>query len=144
MQVNMDIPDMLRAKRASEIYSQKKYKDEAEKMLSNYSTVAVTPEIQRIKTTQQNISNVSYKEEVGAGTAVRNTPEIERVKKNQHNISSFQYKEQTYKATPVTMTPEIERVKRNQEQLSAASHSFFFYILCNIIYFYLKNAFCDH
>ncbi|XP_029392606.1 nebulette isoform X3 [Mus pahari] len=119
MQVNMDIPDMLRAKRASEIYSQKKYKDEAEKMLSNYSTVAVTPEIQRIKTTQQNISNVSYKEEVGAGTAVRNTPEIERVKKNQHNISSFQYKEQTYKATPVTMTPEIERVKRNQEQLSA-------------------------
>ncbi|XP_029330476.1 nebulette isoform X1 [Mus caroli] len=122
MQVNMDIPDMLRAKRASEIYSQKKYKDEAEKMLSNYSTVAVTPEIQRIKTTQQNISNVSYKEEVGAGTAVRNTPEIERVKKNQHNISSFQYKEQTYKATPVTMTPEIERVKRNQEQLSAVKY----------------------
>uniref|UniRef100_A0A0G2JWS2 Nebulette n=1 Tax=Rattus norvegicus TaxID=10116 RepID=A0A0G2JWS2_RAT len=119
MQVNVDIPDMLRAKRASEIYSQKKYKDEAEKMLSNYSTVAVTPEIQRIKTTQQNISNVSYKEEVRAGTAVRNTPEIERVKKNQHNISSFQYKEPTYKATPVTMTPEIERVRRNQEQLSA-------------------------
>ncbi|OBS77502.1 hypothetical protein A6R68_20109, partial [Neotoma lepida] len=88
MQVNMDIPDMLRAKRASEIYSQKKYKDEAEKMLSNYSTVADSPEIQRIKMTQQNISNVSYKEGVGAGTALRNTPEIERVKKTQQNISS--------------------------------------------------------
>ncbi|ERE80642.1 nebulette-like protein [Cricetulus griseus] len=132
MQVNMDIPDMLRAKRASEIYSQKKYKDEAEKMLSNYSTVVDTPEIQRIKMTQQNISNVSYKEGVGAGTALSNTPEIERVKKTQHNISSvkhkegikhLQYKDQNYKATPVTMTPEIERVRRNQEQLSAASHS---------------------
>lgn len=29
-----------------------------------------------------------YKEEVGAGTAVKETPEIERVKKNQQNISS--------------------------------------------------------
>ena len=41
------------------LYFQKKYKDEAEKMLSSYSTVADTPEIQRIKTTQQNISAVS-------------------------------------------------------------------------------------
>ncbi|XP_063093966.1 nebulette isoform X1 [Cavia porcellus] len=122
MQVNMDIPDMLRAKRASEIYSQKKYKGEAEKMLSNYSTVADTPEIQRIKTTQRNISTVFYKKEVGAGTAVKETPEIERVKKNQQNISSLQYKEQNYKATPVSMTPEIERVRRNQEQLSAVKY----------------------
>ncbi|XP_023560717.1 nebulette isoform X1 [Octodon degus] len=122
MQVNMDIPDMLRAKRASEIYSQKKYKDEAEKLLSNYSTVADTPEMQRVKTTQQNISSVFYKKEVGAGTAVKETPEIERVKKNQQNISSLQYKEQNYKSTPVSMTPEIERVRRNQEQLSAVKY----------------------
>nr|XP_042134002.1 nebulette isoform X4 [Peromyscus maniculatus bairdii] len=122
MQVTADTLDVRRAKRASEMASQKKYKDEAEKMLSNYSTVADTPEIQRIKMTQQNISNVSYKEGVGAGTALRNTPEIERVKKTQHNISSLQYKEQNYKATPVTMTPEIERVKRNQEQLSAVKY----------------------
>ncbi|XP_045443937.1 nebulette isoform X1 [Pipistrellus kuhlii] len=122
MQVSMDIPDMLRAKRASEIYSQKKYKDEAEKMLSNFSPVADTPEIQRIKTAQQNISAVSYKKEVGAGTAVKDTPEIERVKKNQQNISSLQYKEQCYRATPVSMTPEIERVRRNQEQLSMVKY----------------------
>ncbi|EPQ07552.1 Nebulette, partial [Myotis brandtii] len=123
MQVSMDVLDMLRAKRASEIYSQKKYKDEAEKMLSNYSPVADTPEIQRIKTTQQNISSVFYKKEVGAGTAVKDSPEIERVKKNQQNISSLQYKEQSYRATPVSMTPEIERVRRNQEQLSTASYT---------------------
>ncbi|XP_021096162.1 nebulette isoform X2 [Heterocephalus glaber] len=122
MQVSMDIPGMLQAKRASEIYSQKKYKDEAEKMLSNYSTVADTPEIQRIKTTQQNISAVFYKKEVGAGTAIKETPEIERVKKNQQNISSLQYKEQSYKATPVSVTPEIERVRRNQEQLSVVKY----------------------
>ncbi|XP_074261056.1 nebulette isoform X4 [Saimiri boliviensis] len=122
MQVSTDIPDILRAKRTSELYSQRKYKDEAEKMLSHYSTVADTPEIQRIKTIQQNISAVFYKKEVGAGTAVKDTPEIERVKKNQQNISSLQYKERNYKATPVSMTPEIERVRRNQEQLSAVKY----------------------
>ncbi|TEA26071.1 hypothetical protein DBR06_SOUSAS2210039, partial [Sousa chinensis] len=144
MQVSMDIPDMLRAKRASEIYSQKKYKDEAEKMLSSYSTVADTPEIQRIKTTQQNISAVLYKKEVGAGTAVKDTPEIERVKykeemnhgtaisdppelkrvkENQKNISNLRYKEQCYTATPVSTTPEIERVKYRGEIKQATAIS---------------------
>uniref|UniRef100_A0A8D0SGL5 Nebulette n=1 Tax=Sus scrofa TaxID=9823 RepID=A0A8D0SGL5_PIG len=118
MQVSVDIPDMLRAKRASEIYSQKKYKDEAEKMLSNYSTVADTPEIQRIKTTQQNISAVFYKKEVGAGTAVKDTPEIERVKKNQQNISSVKYKEEMKPATAICDPPELRRVKENQKNLS--------------------------
>uniref|UniRef100_A0A8D0YB75 Nebulette n=1 Tax=Sus scrofa TaxID=9823 RepID=A0A8D0YB75_PIG len=118
MQVSVDIPDMLRAKRASEIYSQKKYKDEAEKMLSNYSTVADTPEIQRIKTTQQNISAVFYKKEVGAGTAVKDTPELERVKKNQQNISSVKYKEEMKPATAICDPPELRRVKENQKNLS--------------------------
>uniref|UniRef100_A0A8B9YBC6 Nebulette n=1 Tax=Bos mutus grunniens TaxID=30521 RepID=A0A8B9YBC6_BOSMU len=119
MQVSMDIPDMLRAKRASEIYSQvEKYKDEAEKMLSSYSTVADTPEIQRIKTTQQNISAVFYKKEVGAGTAVKDTPEIERVKKNQQNISSVKYKEEVKHATAISDPPELKRVKENQKNIS--------------------------
>nr|XP_023404504.1 nebulette [Loxodonta africana] len=118
MQVSMDIPDMLRAKRASELYSQKKYKDEAEKMLSNYSTLADTPEIQRIKTTQQNISAVFYKKEVGAGTAVKDTPEIERVKKNQQNISSVKYKEEMKHATAISDPPELKRVRENQKNIS--------------------------
>ncbi|XP_021522473.1 nebulette isoform X8 [Aotus nancymaae] len=118
MQVSMDIPDILRAKRTSEIYSQRKYKDEAEKMLSNYSTVADTPEIQRIKTTQQNISAVFYKKEVGAGTAVKDTPEIERVKKNQQNISSVKYKEEIKHATAISDPPELKRVKENQKNVS--------------------------
>ncbi|XP_006141676.1 nebulette isoform X2 [Tupaia chinensis] len=118
MQVSVDIPDMLRAKRASEIYSQKKYKDEAEKMLPNYSTVADTPEIQRIKMTQQNISAVFYKKEVGAGTAVKDTPEMERVKKNQQNISSVKYKEEIKQATAISDPPELKRVKENQKNIS--------------------------
>nr|XP_035956027.1 nebulette isoform X3 [Halichoerus grypus] len=118
MQVSMDIPDILRAKRAYEIYSQKKYKDEAEKMLSNYSSVADTPEIQRIKTTQQNISAVVYKEEVGAGTAVKYTPETERAKKNQQNISSVKYKEEMNQATAISDPPELKRAKENQKNIS--------------------------
>ncbi|XP_055970748.1 nebulette isoform X2 [Sorex fumeus] len=118
MQVSMDIPDMLRAKRASEIYSQRKYKDEAEKMLSNYSTVVDTPEIQRIKTTQQNISAVFYKKEIGAGTSVKDTPEIERVKKNQQNISSVKYKGEMKQATTISDPPELKRVKENQKNIS--------------------------
>ncbi|XP_078185696.1 nebulette isoform X22 [Callithrix jacchus] len=123
MQVSMDIPDILRAKRTSEIYSQRKYKDEAEKMLSNYSTVADTPEIQRIKTTQQNISAVFYKKEVGAGTAVKDTPEIERVKKNQQNISSVKYKEEIKHATAISDPPELKRVKENQKNISNVKYT---------------------
>ncbi|XP_077010444.1 nebulette isoform X1 [Tamandua tetradactyla] len=118
MQVSMDIPEMLRAKRASELSSQKKYKNAAKKMLSNYSTVADTPEIQRIKTTQQNISTVFYKKEVGAGTAVRDTPEIERVKKNQQNISSVKYKDEMQRVTAIADPLELRRAKETQKAVS--------------------------
>uniref|UniRef100_A0A803V0R0 Nebulette n=1 Tax=Ficedula albicollis TaxID=59894 RepID=A0A803V0R0_FICAL len=129
IQVSMDTLDIQRAKKASEIVSQKMYKDEAEKMLCNYSAVPDTPEMERIRSTQKNISSVFYKKEVGAGTAVKDTPEIERVKKNQQNISSVQYKEQLCKATPVSVTPEMERVKRNQEN----PLSLFYYFQCVIL-----------
>ncbi|XP_028607089.2 nebulette isoform X4 [Podarcis muralis] len=123
MQVGSDIPEIQRAKKASEIASQKKYKDEAEKMLCSYSAVPDTPEIERIKNTQRNISAVLYKKVIGAGTAVTDTPEIERVKKNQQNISAAYYKVQPGKATAVSVTPEMERVKKNQEIISSVKYS---------------------
>uniref|UniRef100_A0A8C5PEQ9 Nebulette n=1 Tax=Leptobrachium leishanense TaxID=445787 RepID=A0A8C5PEQ9_9ANUR len=89
-------------------------------MLSTYSTIADTPEIERVKTTQKNISSVKYKENIGPATAIPDLPEIQRVKEIQRNISNVQYKEQLHKATPVTITPEIERVKKNQEHFSTA------------------------
>uniref|UniRef100_A0A7M4FX46 Nebulette n=1 Tax=Crocodylus porosus TaxID=8502 RepID=A0A7M4FX46_CROPO len=118
MQVGMDTPEIQRAKNASEIASQKMYKDEAGKMLCNYSAVPDTPEIERIKSTQKNISSVFYKEEVGAGTAVKETPEIERVKKNQQNISSVKYREELKQATAISDPPELKRVKENQKNIS--------------------------
>lgn len=41
------------------LFFQKMYKDEAEKMLCNYSAVPDTPEMERIRSTQKNISSVS-------------------------------------------------------------------------------------
>nr|XP_009923036.1 PREDICTED: nebulette-like [Haliaeetus albicilla] len=100
------------------LFFQKMYKDEAEKMLCNYSAVPDTPEMERIKSTQKNISSVFYKKEVGAGTAVKETPEIERVKKNQQNISSIKYKEEIQHATTISDPPELRRVKENQKNIS--------------------------
>uniref|UniRef100_A0A8D2N9Q1 SH3 domain-containing protein n=1 Tax=Zonotrichia albicollis TaxID=44394 RepID=A0A8D2N9Q1_ZONAL len=118
MEVGTDTLDIQRAKKASEIFSQKMYKDEAEKMLCNYSAVPDTPEMERIRSTQKNISSVFYKKEVGAGTAVKDTPEIERVKKNQQNISSIKYKEEIRHATTISDPPELRRVKENQKNIS--------------------------
>ncbi|KAI1242662.1 hypothetical protein IHE44_0000201 [Lamprotornis superbus] len=118
MQIGPYIPKIQWVKRASEIASQKMYKDEAEKMLCNYSAVPDTPEMERIRSTQKNISSVFYKKEVGAGTAVKDTPEIERVKKNQQNISSIKYKEEIRRATTISDPPELRRVKENQKNIS--------------------------
>uniref|UniRef100_A0A493U3V2 Uncharacterized protein n=1 Tax=Anas platyrhynchos platyrhynchos TaxID=8840 RepID=A0A493U3V2_ANAPP len=48
----------------------------------------VTPEMERVKRNQENISSVLYKEGLGIGTPVPVTPEMERVKRNQENFSS--------------------------------------------------------
>uniref|UniRef100_A0A8D1U904 Uncharacterized protein n=1 Tax=Sus scrofa TaxID=9823 RepID=A0A8D1U904_PIG len=48
----------------------------------------VTPEMQRVKRNQENISSVIYKENLGKATPTPFTPEMERVKRNQENFSS--------------------------------------------------------
>ncbi|NXL19841.1 NEBL protein, partial [Setophaga kirtlandii] len=118
MQFGPYILEIQWVKKASEEANQKMYKDEAEKMLCNYSAVPDTPEMERIRSTQKNISSVFYKKEVGAGTAVKDTPEIERVKKNQQNISSIKYKEEIRRATTISDPPELRRVKENQKNIS--------------------------
>uniref|UniRef100_A0A8C6JUB9 Uncharacterized protein n=1 Tax=Melopsittacus undulatus TaxID=13146 RepID=A0A8C6JUB9_MELUD len=85
---------------------------------------SVTPEMERVKRNQENISSVLYKEGLGIGTPVPVTPEMERrVKRNQEHISSVLYKENIGKATPTPVTPEMERVKRNQEIISSVLYS---------------------
>ncbi|XP_048366985.1 nebulette isoform X5 [Sphaerodactylus townsendi] len=92
-------------------------------MLWTYTAVPDTPETERIKSAQRNISTVMYKKGLGAGTAVKETLETERVKKNQKNISTVYYKGQLGKATSLSVTPEIERVKKNQEIISSVKYS---------------------
>uniref|UniRef100_A0A8C5TA73 Uncharacterized protein n=1 Tax=Malurus cyaneus samueli TaxID=2593467 RepID=A0A8C5TA73_9PASS len=120
-------------------------------MLCNYSAVPDTPEMERIRSTQKNISSVFYKKEVGAGTAVKDTPEIERVKKNQQNISSvssqyklsyvlnpeiveiveiIKYKEEIQRATTISDPPELRRVKENQKNISNVCPIF---IVCTLL-----------
>uniref|UniRef100_A0A8C5T826 Uncharacterized protein n=1 Tax=Malurus cyaneus samueli TaxID=2593467 RepID=A0A8C5T826_9PASS len=99
-------------------------------MLCNYSAVPDTPEMERIRSTQKNISSVSNSEEIQRATTISDPPELRRVKENQKNISNVQYKEQLCKATPVSVTPEMERVKRNQEN-EILTNLFFFTFLFN-------------
>uniref|UniRef100_A0A493TBS7 Uncharacterized protein n=1 Tax=Anas platyrhynchos platyrhynchos TaxID=8840 RepID=A0A493TBS7_ANAPP len=104
----------------------------------------VTPEMERVKRNQENISSVLYKEGLGIGTPVPVTPEMERVKRNQENFkicSSVLYKEEVGMGTPTPVTPEIERVKRNQE-IFLLTFCFFVYVIIYII-LNIFNHFCS-
>uniref|UniRef100_A0A8C6YJE6 Nebulin n=1 Tax=Naja naja TaxID=35670 RepID=A0A8C6YJE6_NAJNA len=83
----------------------------------------VTPEMERVRRNQENVSSVLYKENLGTGTPTPVTPEMERVKHNQEIISSVLYKENLGQATPTPVTPEMERAKRNQENISLILYS---------------------
>uniref|UniRef100_A0A8C5X6L4 Nebulin n=1 Tax=Malurus cyaneus samueli TaxID=2593467 RepID=A0A8C5X6L4_9PASS len=89
------------------------YKEE----LGTGTPTPVTPDMERAKRNQEQLSSVLYKEGLGFGTPVPVTPEMERVKRNQENFSSY-----LWKATPTPVTPEMERVKRNQEIISSVAY----------------------
>uniref|UniRef100_A0A803TYB2 Nebulin n=1 Tax=Anolis carolinensis TaxID=28377 RepID=A0A803TYB2_ANOCA len=83
------------------------------------TAIEKTPEMQRIKQTQDAISTIKYKEQIGKGTPISDLPEVKRVKETQKNISSVLYKENLGTGIPTPITPEMERVKRNQENFSS-------------------------
>uniref|UniRef100_A0A2R9CGV4 SH3 domain-containing protein n=1 Tax=Pan paniscus TaxID=9597 RepID=A0A2R9CGV4_PANPA len=83
------------------------------------TAIGKTPEMMRVKQTQDHISSVKYKEAIGQGTPIPDLPEVKRVKETQKHISSVMYKENLGTGIPTTVTPEIERVKRNQENFSS-------------------------
>ncbi|KAI4537997.1 hypothetical protein MG293_011400, partial [Ovis ammon polii] len=127
MQVSMDIPDMLRAKRASEIYSQVFYKKE----VGAGTAVKDTPEIERVKKNQQNISSVKYtqdqKQMKGRPSLILDTPGLRHVKEAQNHISMVKYHEDFEKTkgrgfTPVVDDPVTERVRRNTQVVSDAAY----------------------
>uniref|UniRef100_A0A3B3ZN36 Uncharacterized protein n=1 Tax=Periophthalmus magnuspinnatus TaxID=409849 RepID=A0A3B3ZN36_9GOBI len=101
--------------------------------LGGGTALSETPEMDRVKRNQQNISTIQYKEAMGQGTSIPDLPEVKRVKETQKNISLHQYREGVGQGTSVPETPEMERVKRNQH----SSHSFFNFIHCIYIYFFV-------
>ncbi|KAI4881786.1 hypothetical protein NFI96_011480 [Prochilodus magdalenae] len=121
-----DTPELLHAAYLKDIYSQKKYKDNAVKLRCSYAVVPDTPEIERVKTNQRNISSVMYTWDAkfmkGLMSSVTETPEIVLAKENAKKISNVQYKEKVGSGTSVRYTPEMERVRRNQETISPAKY----------------------
>uniref|UniRef100_A0A3B5BKR9 Nebulette n=1 Tax=Stegastes partitus TaxID=144197 RepID=A0A3B5BKR9_9TELE len=88
MELSADVLEIQRAKRASEIQSQKKYKDEAERLKGSYSLVPETPEMERVRANQRHISSVSYMFELrGRSCTELDTPEYRRVRKSQDSVS---------------------------------------------------------
>uniref|UniRef100_A0A8C0BHR5 NEBU n=1 Tax=Buteo japonicus TaxID=224669 RepID=A0A8C0BHR5_9AVES len=107
--------------------------------LGKATPTPVTPEMERVKRNQEQISSVLYKENLGRATPTPITPEMERVKRNQEQISSVVYKEGLGKATPTPVTPEMERVKRNQEQISSVLSGRICLVLFNPLIFFHSN-----
>ncbi|XP_061082445.1 nebulin-like [Conger conger] len=118
-----DTPDMLRARNATDILNQAKYKQTAVQERASFTSVLDTPDILHAQQMKTMVSQKKYKEEAEKTMShyvpVLDTPEMQRVRENQKNFSSVLYKEVTAKGTPVVFTPEMERVKRIQGHISS-------------------------
>uniref|UniRef100_A0A8D3A7C7 Uncharacterized protein n=1 Tax=Scophthalmus maximus TaxID=52904 RepID=A0A8D3A7C7_SCOMX len=108
------------------------------------TAVTDTPEMERVRRNQQNISSVrtrthsrthaqelrsniqrlsvKYKQSPAKATSVGVTPELERVRQNQDNISSVKYQRglQEVRGRSCTEldTPEYRRVRKTQDSVS--------------------------
>uniref|UniRef100_A0A673ADJ5 Nebulin n=1 Tax=Sphaeramia orbicularis TaxID=375764 RepID=A0A673ADJ5_9TELE len=95
------------------------------------TSVSETPEMERVKRNQQNISTVLYsdsfrKQVQGKAAFVLDTPEMRRVRETQRIISGVRYHEDFEKSkgsfTPTTSDPVTDRVKRNTQDFSDISY----------------------
>ncbi|XP_056649831.1 nebulin isoform X21 [Monodelphis domestica] len=122
-----ETPDFMRARNATDIASQIKYKQLAEMEKGNFTSVVDTPEIIHAQQVKNLSSQKKYKEDaercMSYYETVLETPEMQRVRENQKNFSLLQYqsdhKNTKGKITVVQDTPEILRVKENQKNFSS-------------------------
>uniref|UniRef100_W5L5F4 Nebulette n=1 Tax=Astyanax mexicanus TaxID=7994 RepID=W5L5F4_ASTMX len=147
--IGTDAVEIQRAMKTSEITSQKKYKDNAETLKCSYAVMPDTPEMERAKINQRNISSVSntsvfsfvhsfihpfiqsffqsvryswdVKHMKRLTLAVTETPEIILAKENTKKISNVKYREEVGSGISVKDTLEMERVRRNQMNISSVS-----------------------
>uniref|UniRef100_A0A8C6T927 Uncharacterized protein n=1 Tax=Neogobius melanostomus TaxID=47308 RepID=A0A8C6T927_9GOBI len=109
---------------------QKKYRDEAQKQRSSYSLGSDTPDMERVRTNQRQISSVRNRHTHRLKSSTAETPEIVLARDNAKNISQsvqVQYRDEPGRGTAVTETPELERVRRNQDNISTRGRCIFMF-----------------
>uniref|UniRef100_A0A8C1JAW6 Nebulin n=1 Tax=Cyprinus carpio TaxID=7962 RepID=A0A8C1JAW6_CYPCA len=125
-----DTPEMLCVKENTKNFSSVPnvlYKD----LSAKGTPVVFTPEMERVKRNQLQISAVLYsdsfrKQVQGKAAFVLDTPEMRRVKETQRIISGVRYHQDFEKSkgsfTPTISDPVTERVKRNTQDFSDISY----------------------
>uniref|UniRef100_A0A671JZX3 Nebulin-like n=1 Tax=Sinocyclocheilus anshuiensis TaxID=1608454 RepID=A0A671JZX3_9TELE len=125
-----DTPEMLCVKENTKNFSSVPtvlYKD----LSAKGTPVVFTPEMERAKRNQLQISSVLYsdsfrKQVQGKAAFVLDTPEMRRVKETQRIISGVRYHQDFEKSkgsfTPTISDPVTERVKRNTQDFSDISY----------------------
>ncbi|XP_063139676.1 nebulin isoform X46 [Rattus norvegicus] len=121
-----DTPEMLRAKNATQILNEIKYKQSAEMEKANFTSVVDTPEIIHAQQVKNLSSQKKYKEDAEKSMSyyetVLDTPEMQRVRENQKNFSLVLYKEDVSPGTAIGKTPEMLRVKQTQDHISSVKY----------------------
>uniref|UniRef100_A0A4W5RSJ5 SH3 domain-containing protein n=1 Tax=Hucho hucho TaxID=62062 RepID=A0A4W5RSJ5_9TELE len=126
-----DTPDFMRAKNATDILSQQKYKQTAEADRASFTSVIDTPDILHAQNIRNMVSQKKYREEAKNTMChyvpVLDTPEMMRVRENQKNFSTVLYsdsfrKQVQGKAAFVLDTPEMRRVKETQRNISGVKY----------------------
>ncbi|KAJ4921939.1 hypothetical protein JOQ06_021532 [Pogonophryne albipinna] len=123
MALATDTPDFMRAKNATDILSQNKYKHTAEMDRACFTSVIDTPEIIHAQQMKIIISQKKYKEEAAKTMSqyvpVFDTPEMQRVRENQKNFSTIKYKDSLGQGTAISDLPEVKRVRETQRNISS-------------------------
>ncbi|XP_047671276.1 nebulin isoform X22 [Tachysurus fulvidraco] len=121
-----DTPDFMRARNATEILSQIRYKED----LGSGTAISETPEMERVKRNQENISMSKYKhtaeQDRSSYTSVIDTPDIIHAQQIRNLVSQKKYKEEAEKTmshyNAVLDTPEMQRVRENQKNFSTIKY----------------------
>ncbi|CAM9412019.1 unnamed protein product [Lampetra planeri] len=123
---DMNTPDLQRAKNATSILSQTKYKEMAGKELGVYISVVDSPDIVHARHVKDIMSSIKYKadavRERGHFVSVLDTPQFNTVKENQKNFSEIQYRDPMASGTCATDTPELRHAKQAQHIISTVKY----------------------
>ncbi|XP_078185687.1 nebulette isoform X6 [Callithrix jacchus] len=131
MELNSEVLDIQRAKRASEM---KDYKRDLETQIrgKGMQVSTDTPDVQRAKKASEMASQKQYKKDLeneikGKGMQVSmDIPDILRAKRTSEIYSQRKYKDEAEKMlsnySTVADTPEIQRIKTTQQNISAVKY----------------------